>query len=60
MQKFSVTKCLLFAMTVIGSMLYFQSCDNSCDSIECQNGGSCTDGAAIALLVLAATTAKLS
>jgi len=45
MQKFSVTKCLLFAMTVIGSMLYFQSCDNSCDSIECQNGGSCTDGA---------------
>ena len=44
MQKFSVTKCLLFAMTVIGSMLYFQSCDNSCDSIECQNGGSCTDG----------------
>jgi hypothetical protein len=45
MQKFSAIKFLMFAMTIISSMLYFQSCDNSCDSIECQNGGSCTDGA---------------
>ena len=45
MQKFSVTKFLMFAITVIGSMLYFQSCDNSCDSVDCQNGGTCTDGA---------------
>lgn len=45
MQKFSVTKFLMFAITVIGSMLYFQSCDNSCDSVECLNGGTCTDGA---------------
>ena len=45
MQKFSAIKFLMFAMTIISSMLYFQSCDNTCDSIECQNGGSCTDGA---------------
>jgi hypothetical protein len=45
MQKFNLTNSVLFIIIVIGSMLYFQSCDNSCDSIECQNGGSCTDGA---------------
>lgn len=43
MQKFS--KFLMLAVVVIGSMLYFQSCDNSCDTVTCLNGGTCTDGA---------------
>ena len=37
-------KMLGVAMVLFISMLLIQSCDNTCDTVTCQNGGECTDG----------------
>lgn len=43
MKNFNFAKVMALVLMCVG-MFFAQSCTDNCDSVTCQNGGTCTDG----------------